>query len=79
MKNKRLKFALFFPLWLYFLLERFSHKIFSETTFTIQLANVVCTFLWAPFFVTEFLDGVFNETCAYRDNRSRECCKTYKL
>ena len=51
-----------------FLLEGFSHKIFNETTCAMQFTNAMYSFLQEPFFPTGFLDGVFNEACAYRGN-----------
>ena len=54
-----------------FLLEGFSHKVFNETTCAKQLTNAMYSFLQEPFFSTEFLDRVFNETCAYHGNRPR--------
>jgi len=54
-----------------FLLEGFSHKVFNETTCAMQLTNAMYSFLQEPFFLTKFLDGVFNEACAYRGNRPR--------
>ena len=55
-----------------FLFEGFSHKVFNETTFAMQLMNAMYSFLQEPFFLTRFSDGVFNEACAYRGNRPRE-------
>ena len=54
-----------------FLLEGFSCKVFNETTCAMQLTNAIHSFLQEPFFPTGFLDGVFNEACAYRGNRPR--------
>ena len=54
-----------------FLLKGFSHKIFNKTTCAIQLTNTMYSFLQEPFFLTRFLDRVFNEAYAYRGNRPR--------
>jgi hypothetical protein len=54
-----------------FLLEDFSHKGFNETTYAMQLVNMMYSFLQEPFFPTGFLNEVFNEACAYRGNRSK--------
>jgi hypothetical protein len=54
-----------------FLLEGFSHKVFNETIYVMQLANVMYSFLQEPFIPTRFSDGVFNEACAYCDNCPR--------
>ena len=48
-----------------------SRKVFNKTTCVMQLMNAMYSFLQEPFFPTEFLDGVFNEACAYRDNHPR--------
>jgi hypothetical protein len=37
----------------------------------MQLTNAMYSFLQELFFPTGFSDGVFNEACAYRDNRPR--------
>ena len=55
-----------------FLLEGFSRKVLNETTCAMQLTNVMYSFLQEPFFPTGFSDEIFNEACAYRDNRPRE-------
>jgi hypothetical protein len=54
-----------------FLFEDFSHKVFNETTCAMQLTNAMYSFLQESFFPIGFLDGVFNEACAYRGNRQR--------
>ena len=54
-----------------FLLEGFSRKDFNKTTCAMQLTNAIYSFLHELFFPSRFLDGVFNETCAYRGNRPR--------
>jgi hypothetical protein len=38
----------------------------------MQLMNAMYSFLQELFFPTRFSNGVFNEACAYRGNRSRE-------
>ena len=54
-----------------FLFESFSHKVFNETTYAIQLTNAMYSSLQEPFFPIKFLDEVFNEACAYRSNRPK--------
>jgi hypothetical protein len=56
-----------------------SHKVFNETIRTMQLTNVMYSFIQELFFRTRFSDEVFNEVCAYHGNRLRECCKTCRL
>ena len=53
-----------------FLFEGFLRKVFNETTCAMQLTNAMYIFSKNRFF-NWVLDGVFNETCAYRGNRPR--------
>jgi len=60
--------VLYFSFLCEFFHDGFSHKVFNEATCAIPLTKAMYCFLQEHFFPTGFLNGVFNEVCAYRSN-----------